>query len=135
MLQRDGGEGGDEARAAEELGDEDGGVGLRLRAVDPLDAGAEHAGVAAPLAQDAAAVAAHLPSYISRADRSSPSIAFQFSCSCLDIYGSQRPPAGRVLENTQAVGNGGVQEQLAGNSTASRWRGGVGCLYIGGRES
>jgi len=64
VLQRDGGEGVEEARAAEELGDEDGGVGLRLRAVDPLDAGAEHAGVAAPLAQDAAAVAAHLPSYI-----------------------------------------------------------------------
>ena len=60
MVQRDGGEGGDEARAAEELGDEDGGVGLRLRAVDPLDAGPEHAGVAAPLAQDAAPVAAHL---------------------------------------------------------------------------
>ena len=60
MVQRDGGEGGDEAGAAEELGDEDGGVGLRLRAVDPLDAGPEHAGVAAALAQHAAAVAAHL---------------------------------------------------------------------------
>jgi len=60
VVQRDGGEGGDEAGAAEELGDEDGGVGLRLRAVDPLDAGPEHAGVAAALAQHAAAVAAHL---------------------------------------------------------------------------
>jgi hypothetical protein len=59
VVQRDCGEGGDEAGAAEELGDEDGGVGLRLRAVDPVDAGAEHAGVAAALAQDAAAVAAH----------------------------------------------------------------------------
>lgn len=61
VVQRDGGEGCDEAGAAEELGDEDGGVGLRLRAVDPLDAGPENAGVAAPLAQHAAAVAAHLP--------------------------------------------------------------------------
>jgi hypothetical protein len=60
VVQRDGGEGGDQAGAAEELGDEDGGVGLRLRAVDPLDAGPEHAGVAAALAQHAAAVAAHL---------------------------------------------------------------------------
>ena len=76
MLQRDGGEGGDEARAAEELGDEDGGVGLRLRAVDPLDAGAEHAGAAAPLAQDAAAVAAHLAIPLASSSINFPSIAF-----------------------------------------------------------
>jgi hypothetical protein len=46
--------------------------------VDPLDAGAEHAGVAAPLAQDAAAVAAHLSSPDSRSSvrSSSPSFAF-----------------------------------------------------------
>lgn len=60
VVERDGGEGGDEAGTAEELGDEDGGVGLRLGAVDPLDAGPQHAGVAAPLAQHAAPVAAHL---------------------------------------------------------------------------
>lgn len=59
-MERDGGEGGDEAGAAEELGDEDGGVGLRLRAVDPLDARPQHARVAAPLPQHAAPVAAHL---------------------------------------------------------------------------
>lgn len=59
VVQRDGGEGGDEAGAAEELGDEDGGVGLRLRTVDPLDAWPQHAGVAATLAQHAATVAAH----------------------------------------------------------------------------
>jgi hypothetical protein len=48
------------ARPSEELCDEDGGVGLWLGAVDPLDARPEHAGVAAALAQDAAPVAAHL---------------------------------------------------------------------------
>jgi hypothetical protein len=55
----DGGEEGHEAGAAEELGDEDGGVALRLGAVDPLQARPQHARVAAPLAKHAAPVAAH----------------------------------------------------------------------------
>jgi len=56
---RDGGDEGEEARAAEELGDEDGGVALRVGGVDPLQAGAQHAGLAAALAQHPAPVAAH----------------------------------------------------------------------------
>ena len=56
---RDGGDEGEEARAAEELGDEDGGVALRVGGVDPLEAGAQHAGLAAALAQHPAPVAAH----------------------------------------------------------------------------
>ena len=49
----------EQPRAAVELGEEDGGVGLRLRGLDPLQAGPDRARVAAALAQDAAAVAAH----------------------------------------------------------------------------
>jgi hypothetical protein len=49
----------EQPRPAVELGEEDGGVGLRLGGLDPLQAGADGAGVAAALAQDAAAVAAH----------------------------------------------------------------------------
>lgn len=40
----------DEAGAAEELGEEDGGVGLRFRGLDPLKTRAEHAGLAAAFA-------------------------------------------------------------------------------------
>ncbi|RZS06950.1 hypothetical protein BHM03_00037704 [Ensete ventricosum] len=56
----DGGDEGHEAGAAEELGDEDGGVALRLGRVDPLEARPQHARLAAPLAQHPATVAAHL---------------------------------------------------------------------------
>lgn len=54
-----GGDEVDEAGAAVELGEEDGGVGLRIGAANPLQAGADGAVVAAPLAQHAAPVAAH----------------------------------------------------------------------------
>ena len=54
-----GGDEVDEAGAAVELGEEDGGVALRVGAADPLQAWPDGAGVAAPLAQHAAAVAAH----------------------------------------------------------------------------
>lgn len=56
---RDSGDEGEQARAAEELGDEHGGVALRLGGVDPLEAGAQHAGLAAAFAQHPAPVAAH----------------------------------------------------------------------------
>ncbi|GMN37864.1 hypothetical protein TIFTF001_007170 [Ficus carica] len=59
LVFRDGRNEGHEASAAEELGDEDGGVGLGLRGVDPLQALAEHAIVAAALSENPAAIAAH----------------------------------------------------------------------------
>uniref|UniRef100_A0A804Q4T7 Uncharacterized protein n=1 Tax=Zea mays TaxID=4577 RepID=A0A804Q4T7_MAIZE len=65
-----GGQQVEQPRAAVELGEEDGGVCLRLGAVDPLQAGADGAGVAAALAQDAAAVAAH--PHLRSVGRSSP---------------------------------------------------------------
>lgn len=49
----------EEAGAAVEFGKEDGGVGLRLGAADPLEAGADAAVVGAALAEHPAAVAAH----------------------------------------------------------------------------
>lgn len=45
--------------AAVELGEEDGGVGLRVGALDPLQARPDGAALAAPLAQHTAPVAAH----------------------------------------------------------------------------
>lgn len=48
-----------EAGPAVELGEEHGGVGLGVGRLDPLEAGAYVAGVAAALAEHAAAVAAH----------------------------------------------------------------------------
>jgi hypothetical protein len=56
---RDGVDEADHASAAEELGDEDGGVALGFGGVDPEEGGAEDAGVAAALAQDAATIATH----------------------------------------------------------------------------
>jgi hypothetical protein len=56
----DGGDEGEQAGAAEELGDEDGGVALGFGGVDPLEARAQHAGLAAALAQHPATVAAHI---------------------------------------------------------------------------
>lgn len=56
------GTGGDEveeAGAAVELGEEDGGIGLGVGAADPLQARPDGAARAAALAEDAAAVAAH----------------------------------------------------------------------------
>ena len=47
------------ACAAIELGEEDGGIGLRLGALDPLQTGADAAVLAAPLAQHAASIATH----------------------------------------------------------------------------
>lgn len=55
----DGGDEGHEAGAAEELGDEDGGVALGFGGFDPLEARAEHAGFAAALSENSASVAAH----------------------------------------------------------------------------
>jgi hypothetical protein len=49
----------EQPRAAVELGEEDGGVGLRLGGLDPLQARADGAGVAAALPQHPAPVAAH----------------------------------------------------------------------------
>jgi hypothetical protein len=54
-----GGDEVDEACAAVELGEEDGGVALRVGAADPLQARPDGAVVAAPLAKHAAPVAAH----------------------------------------------------------------------------
>jgi hypothetical protein len=56
---RGGGEEVEQPRTAVELGEEDGGVGLRLGGLDPLQARADGAGVAAALAQHPATVAAH----------------------------------------------------------------------------
>lgn len=55
----DGGDEGHEASPAEELGDEESGVGLGLRGFDPLKAFPQHAGVAAPFSKDSAPIAAH----------------------------------------------------------------------------
>ena len=55
----DSGDEGEESGAAEELGDEDGGVALRVGGVDPLQAWPQHAAVTAPLPQHPATVAAH----------------------------------------------------------------------------
>lgn len=55
----DGREKGHEAGAAEELGDEDGGVGLGLRALDPVQTRPEDARVAATFSKHTAPVAAH----------------------------------------------------------------------------
>jgi hypothetical protein len=49
----------DEAGAAVKLGEEDGGVALRVGVADPLQARTDGAVVAAPLPQHAAPVAAH----------------------------------------------------------------------------
>jgi hypothetical protein len=54
-----GGEEGHEPGAAEELGDEHGGVALRLGGLDPLQARPQHALLAAPLPEHTAPVAAH----------------------------------------------------------------------------
>jgi hypothetical protein len=59
----DGGDEGEQSGAAEELGDEDGGVALGLGGVDPLETRAQHAGLAAALAQHPATVAAHTLAY------------------------------------------------------------------------
>jgi len=56
---RAGGDEVDEACAAVELGEEDGGVALRVGAADPLQARPDGAVVAAPLAKHAAPVATH----------------------------------------------------------------------------
>lgn len=58
---RDGGDEGHEAGAAEEFGDEDGGVALRLRALDPLQTWPENTGLAATFSKHSASVATHLP--------------------------------------------------------------------------
>lgn len=55
----DGGDEGHEAGAAEEFGDEDGGVALSFGAFDPLEARAEHAPFTAALAENPATVTAH----------------------------------------------------------------------------
>lgn len=55
----DGGDEGDEAGAAEELGDEEGGVALSFGGFDLVEARAEHAVVAAAFAEDSATIAAH----------------------------------------------------------------------------
>ena len=49
----------EKARAAVELGEEDGGVGLRFGAPDPLKAGPDGAVIAAALAKDSASIATH----------------------------------------------------------------------------
>lgn len=49
----------DEAGAAVELGEEDGGIGLRLGTLDPQQAWADAAALAASLSQNSATVAAH----------------------------------------------------------------------------
>ena len=54
-----GGDEVDEACAAVELGEEDGGVALRVGAADPLQARPDGAVVAAPLPKHAAPIAAH----------------------------------------------------------------------------
>lgn len=51
---------GHESCSTEELGDEDGGVGLGLSGVDPLEAGSENARLAASLSENSAAVTTHL---------------------------------------------------------------------------
>jgi hypothetical protein len=51
----------EQPRAAVELGEEDGGVGLRVGGVDPIKTGADGAGVGAGLAKNAATVAAKPP--------------------------------------------------------------------------
>ena len=56
---RDRGEEVHEARSTEEFGDEDGGMALGFGGVDPLEGGAEDAGVTASFPQDSAAIAAH----------------------------------------------------------------------------
>lgn len=48
-----------ESCAAVELGKEDGGVGLRFGALDPLQAGADGAPIAAAFPQDSTSIAAH----------------------------------------------------------------------------
>ena len=48
-----------EAGSAVELGEENGGIGLGLGALDPLEAGADAAVLAAALAEDSAPIAAH----------------------------------------------------------------------------
>lgn len=54
-----GGDEGHEAGAAEELGNEKGGVALLFGAIDPVDACSQRALLAAALAQHPAAIAAH----------------------------------------------------------------------------
>ena len=49
----------DHAGAAEELGDEDGGMALGFRGVDAQQGGAEDAGIAAAFPQDSATIATH----------------------------------------------------------------------------
>ena len=60
----DGGEEGHEAGAAEELGDEDGGVGLSLRALNPLNRLPQYAILIAAFSKNSTSVAAHLNSTI-----------------------------------------------------------------------
>ena len=61
---RDGGEEGHEAGAAEEFGDEDGGVGLSLRVLNPLNRLPQYAILIAAFSQNSTPVAAHLNSTI-----------------------------------------------------------------------
>lgn len=49
----------DEASAAVKFGEEDGGIGLKIRAFDPLKARPESAVVVTAFAKDSAAIAAH----------------------------------------------------------------------------
>lgn len=56
----DGGDEGEEVAAAEELGEEQRGVALGLRRVDPVQGGPQHARLAATFPEHSAAVAAHL---------------------------------------------------------------------------
>lgn len=56
---RDTGNEGHETGTAKELGDEDGGVSLRLRFVYPLQALSKHAIVAATLSKNPTAIATH----------------------------------------------------------------------------
>ena len=60
----DRGEEGHEACAAEELGDEDGGVALSLRVLNPLKRLPQYAILIAAFSQNSTSVAAHLNSTI-----------------------------------------------------------------------
>ncbi|KAG0451148.1 hypothetical protein HPP92_026571 [Vanilla planifolia] len=67
---RDGRDEGHEAGAAKELGYEDGGMSLRLRTLDPLQAWPKDTGIAASFTENSATIAAHRRSNLpSRTER------------------------------------------------------------------
>ena len=59
LIEGDGGEEGHESGAAEELGDEDGGVALGFRSVDPLQRRPQDAVLTAPLSKNSTSIATH----------------------------------------------------------------------------